>query len=46
MAGPVVVVSISQHQEFKMYAHVALSQGVVKLPRLQVFLVSKLGQGR
>ena len=41
MAGPVVVVSINQHQELiKMYAHVALSQGVVKLPRLQVFLFS------
>ena len=41
MAGPVVVVSINQHQELKNYAHVALlSQGVVKLPRLQVFLVS------
>ena len=40
MAGPVVVVSIYQHQELKMYAHVALSQCVVKLPRLQVFLLS------
>ena len=38
MAGPVVVVSINQHQEL-IYAHVALSQGVVKLARLQVFLV-------
>ena len=42
MAGPVVVVSINQHQELKNYAHVALSQGDVKLPRLQdlVFLFS------
>ena len=40
MTGPVVIVSINQHQELKIYVHVALSQGVVKLTSLQVFLVS------